>query len=82
MRLGIRNWYMNKNEKLKKLEDTLQENSVRVIYDVLKSEGGLCKVKDKYYIIINRNIGVEQKITILSQGLMNITGTPVDPEMN
>ncbi|MBS4015732.1 MAG: hypothetical protein KGZ86_04780 [Candidatus Latescibacteria bacterium] len=64
---------MNKNEKIKELEQTLQRNSVRVIYDNLKSEGGLCKVKDKYYIIINKNISAEQKIEILSYGLMHIT---------
>jgi hypothetical protein len=64
---------MNKYEKIKELEQTLQNNAVRIIYDTLKSDGGLCKVKDKYYIIINKNISVEQKIDILSQGLINIS---------
>lgn len=73
---------MNKNEKIKQLEETAQKNSVRIIYDILKSDGGLCKVKDKYYIIINRNISIEQKIFIISQSLMDISGTTIDREAN
>ncbi len=68
---------INKNDQLKQLEDTLRQNSVRVIYDVLKTEGGMCKLKDKYYVIINRNISVEQKISVLAHSLMDITGIPV-----
>lgn len=64
---------MNKNERLKKLENTLEENAVRVIYDKLKSEGGLCKVRNKYYLIINRNLSIEQKITIMSESLLEVS---------
>jgi hypothetical protein len=73
---------MNKSERLKQLEEMLQQNSVRIIYDILKGEGGLCKVRDKYYVIVNRNISVEQKITLLAHGLMDVTGTPVDLDLN
>lgn len=76
---GFNKSQMNKNERIKELEDSLENNSVRIIYDNLKSDGGLCKVKNKYYIIINKNISVEQKIHILSQGLMDITGIPIEP---
>lgn len=69
---------VNKNERINELEDTLNKNSVRIIYDNLKSDGGLCKVKDKYYIIINKNISTEQKILILSQGLIDITGIRIE----
>jgi Zn-dependent peptidase ImmA (M78 family) len=71
---------INKNEQLKQLEDTLHRNSVRVIYDILKSEGGMCKVKDKYYVIVNRNISVEQKISVLAHSIMDITGNSVNIE--
>lgn len=69
---------MNKNEQLEKLEQTLKSNSVRVIYDTLKSEGGVCKLKEKYYVIVNRNISIDQKISILANSLMRITGSPTN----
>ncbi len=63
---------INRNDRLKTLEETLKSKSVRIIYDNLKSDGGLCKAKNQYYLIINKNISLEQKITILSRALMFI----------
>jgi hypothetical protein len=67
---------MNQKEQLQKLEKALQDNFVRIIYDVLKSEGGLCKVKNQYYLIINRNLSLDQKIELLSRYLIELNSHP------
>ncbi|MEO0091320.1 MAG: hypothetical protein ABIK61_01215 [candidate division WOR-3 bacterium] len=61
---------MNQTERLQKLEEILKKKSVRLIYDVIKSEGGLCRVRNQYYLIVNRNLTLEQKITVLSKSLL------------
>ncbi|MCX7784899.1 MAG: hypothetical protein N2201_01530 [candidate division WOR-3 bacterium] len=61
---------MNRTEQLQKLEEILRKKSVRLIYDVIKSEGGLCRVKNQYYLIVNRNLTLEQKIALLSKSLL------------
>ena len=64
---------MIKNEQLEKLEETLKSYSVKIIYDTLHSEGGLCRVKDRYYVIINRYLTLDEKIELLSKSLLEFT---------
>ena len=64
---------MLKNEQIEKLETELKNYSIKIIYDTLYSEGGLCRVKDRYYVIINRHLTLEEKIELLSKSLMEYT---------
>jgi hypothetical protein len=61
---------MIKNEELEQLEQALKGYSIKIIYDTLHSEGGLCRVKDRYYVIINRYLNLDEKIELLSRSLM------------
>lgn len=61
---------MIKNEELEKLEQALKEKSIKIIYDTLYSEGGLCRVKDRYYVIINRYLTIDEKIELLTRSLL------------
>lgn len=66
---------MNRTEQLQKLEEILKKKSVRLIYDIIKGEGGLCRVRNQYYLIVNRNLTLEQKISILSKCLLVLENT-------
>jgi len=64
---------MLKNEQIEKLERELKNYSIKIIYDTLYSKGGFCRVKDRYYVIINRHLTLEEKIELLSRSLMEYT---------
>lgn len=64
---------MIKNEQIEKLEQELKAHSVKIIYDTLYTEGGLCRVKDRYYVIINRRLTIEEKIELLEKSLLELT---------
>jgi hypothetical protein len=71
---------MIKNEQLEKLEETLRNQSIKIIYDTLYSEGGFCRVKDRYYVIINRRLSLEEKVELLSKSLLELT--KISSELN
>lgn len=61
---------MIKNEEIARLEEALKSYSIKIIYDTLHSEGGLCRLKDRYYVIINRYLSLDEKIDLLSRSLL------------
>ncbi|MEO0131771.1 MAG: hypothetical protein ABIK73_02350 [candidate division WOR-3 bacterium] len=63
----------NKLALLKKLEAELKELSVKIIYDNLKTIGGFCRLKDRYYLIINKNASIDDKINLLLENLNRLT---------
>lgn len=63
---------MTKKEILIELENFLQSAEIRLIYDDIEGEGGLCELKGKPYIIINRRLPVENKIKIIAQELAGL----------
>ncbi len=54
---------------VKELEAKCAQLGVRVIYDELRSEGGVCRVKGAILIIINRRASLPTRIRILSEAL-------------
>ncbi len=62
---------MIKNEQIEKLEAELKNHSIKIIYDTLYSEGGLCRVKDRYYVIINRHLTMDEKAELLTKSLLD-----------
>ncbi len=51
------------------LNTRCQELGIRVIYDDLYGEGGVCRLRDKYLVIINRRASLQTKIRLLEQAL-------------
>lgn len=51
------------------LEARCAELGIRVIYDDLRSEGGVCRVKNRLMVIINRRASVATKIRIIDEAL-------------
>ncbi len=63
---------MKAKQVLKRLEQTCQERGVKLVYDELQSEGGLCRMRDKYYIIVNRRASTETRVRILQSALARV----------
>jgi hypothetical protein len=57
---------------LKKLEDEFKSRCVKVIYDILKSDGGLCRAQNRYYLILNKNLSIDQKIALMTKYLNDL----------
>jgi N-acetylglucosamine kinase-like BadF-type ATPase len=57
---------MDNKSILKTLEEISEKLAIKVRYGNLSSKGGLCRVYNKYYIIIDRKAAINAKIdTIL-----------------
>ena len=56
------------------LEQSCQERGIKLIYDDLQTEGGLCRLRENYYIIINRRASTETRVRILRDSLGRMAG--------
>jgi len=54
---------------LAELEAVAYKLRIEVIYESLETRGGLCKVKGKKLILINKNLLTEEKVRLLSSEL-------------
>jgi len=54
------------------LERECKQIGVKLVYDELQSEGGLCRAHDSYYVIINRRASAETRIRIIRDSLADI----------
>ncbi len=64
----------------RELEARCQELGIRVIYDELRGEGGICRVRDRLMVIINRRVSVQTRIRMLEAALQRAEqSAPVSP---
>jgi hypothetical protein len=63
---------MSKTSRLEQVEQECKERGVRLIYDDLRSEGGLCRLRDGYYVILNRRLASETKTRIIVDALARV----------
>ncbi len=70
---------MKTSEVLAGLEQECRELGIKLYYDDLQSEGGLCRLRDSYYLIINRRASAETKIRIIRNGLAEIRRNTAEP---
>jgi len=71
---------MKMKDVLERLEKTCLEREVKLVYDDLQSEGGLCRMRDKYYIIVNRKASTETRVRILQSALARLPSRTRQPE--
>lgn len=76
---------MSKTSRLEQLERECKEQGIRLIYDDLRSEGGLCRLRGCYYVILNRRLASETRTRILVDALARVgdctrMGTVPKPE--
>ncbi|MEO0117426.1 MAG: hypothetical protein ABIK99_04995 [candidate division WOR-3 bacterium] len=74
---------MTKREVLEKLEEFLKSNrpEISLIFDEIEGEGGLCSLKGKYYIIVNRRLSLDAKIKIITAALKQLNSFELPPEI-
>jgi hypothetical protein len=72
---------MNARQTLERLERQCRELGVRLIYDDLRGEGGLCRLRDCYYLIINRRSAVETRVRMISESLVRVEQRPIQPSV-
>lgn len=74
---------MTKKDILQHLEAVAKQIGVKVIYDELRGEGGLCRCKNHHYLILNNRLSQNQKIDLLIQGLadLDLNGVSLIPEV-
>ncbi|KAA0257686.1 hypothetical protein FHQ18_08055 [Deferribacter autotrophicus] len=62
----------DKRKLIKELEEIAQRLNISVRYEATKAKGGLCRVEDKYYIIIDKKATPEYKISVLVRSLRKL----------
>jgi hypothetical protein len=63
---------MSKTSRLEQVEQECKERGVKLIYDDLRSEGGLCRLRGSYYVILNRRLAAETKTRIIVDALARL----------
>jgi hypothetical protein len=76
---------LGKAKQLEQLEHECKEQGIRLIYDDLRSEGGLCRLRGCYYVIMNRRLAAETRTRIIVDALARVgdctrMGTVPKPE--
>ncbi len=67
---------MSRTARLEQLEQECRERGVKLIYDDLRSDGGLCRLRDGYYLILNRRLASETKARIIADALARVGDRP------
>lgn len=60
---------MHENEILQNFENLLDNLAIELRYEKGDFAGGLCRYKDKTQLIVNKDLGLNQKINILAKEL-------------
>ncbi len=63
---------MGKESALAELEARCQELGIKLVYDDLRGEGGLCRVREQFWLIVNRRVSVATKIRLLNDALKKV----------
>ena len=66
---------MDKDILLHQLEDLAEKLGIEIRYESIETEnafspGGLCRVEDRYFLIINRDVSQQAKIQTLGRALV------------
>jgi hypothetical protein len=71
-----------KEAVLAELEARCQELGIKVVYDDLRGEGGLCRVRERFWLIVNRRVSVATKIRLLNEALKKVGGQTTVPSVD
>ena len=63
---------MSRPARLEQLEQECHTRGVKLIYDDLRSEGGLCRLRGCYYLILNRRLASETTARIIVDALARV----------
>ncbi len=63
---------MTPKKRLLGLEQACREQGIRLVYDDVQGEGGMCRLRDCWMIIINRRAAADTRVRIISDALERI----------
>lgn len=63
---------LKEREALDRLVARCDEQGIRIAYDDLQTEGGFCRLRDKYIIVINRRAATGTRVRIITDALEQI----------
>ena len=63
---------ISKAKQLEQLEQECRERGIRLIYDDLRSEGGLCRLRGSFFLILNRRLAVETRVRAIAAALARV----------
>jgi len=67
---------MSMKKTLDALEQACKDLGVRLVYDELKGEGGLCRLRDSWHLILNRRLSTESRIRLIREALARVSAAP------
>ncbi len=71
---------MKAKDVLRQLEREWQEQGFKLVYDDLRSEGGVCRLRDRFFLVINRLTSVETRIRLLRDALAQVRDAAEEPQ--
>jgi hypothetical protein len=63
---------MSVKKGLEALEQQCRDAGVKLIYDDLRGEGGLCRLRDRFFLILNRRAAPETRVRLIAEGLAKL----------
>ena len=68
---------MSKKPVIAELENLCEQLDIKVRYEKTSARGGLCRLDDKYYIIIDKKTNEDFRIDVLVRELKNFDLTDI-----
>lgn len=65
-------YLMDKEKILENLEEVAKKLSIEVRYEDLETKGGMCRLKDRQIIMVNKSLPLKEKIKTLAQNLRRL----------
>lgn len=69
---GKRKMVKGPERVLAELEERCRQAGIKVVYDDLRGEGGLCRVRQEFWVIVNRRVSAATKAKILDEALKRV----------
>ena len=63
---------MTVEELFPELESLAEEMGIRIRYEKGDFDGGYCVLRDERIIVVNRKLNVNRKVSVISQGLIQL----------
>ncbi|BAI81320.1 conserved hypothetical protein [Deferribacter desulfuricans SSM1] len=73
----------DKKKLLKDFEELAAKLGIKIRYEKTNARGGLCRVNENYYIIIDKKASTEYKLNIIAQSLkkFDLSEIHIKPKM-
>jgi len=71
---------VSSKKRLEQFEQECHTRGVTLIYDDLRGEGGLCRLRESYWLILNRRLAPETKVRIIADALARVPTRAEPPE--